>query len=96
MAKKKKDSKNYFNREITIKTSLKKKLIEELFSSIIAMIILYLCLTNFNEFIVSFFSDVAKKNIAINVVLIFLPMLFIVKSMITIGLHEILQSKEKK
>ena len=96
MAKKKKDSKNYFNREITIKTSLKKKLIEELFSSIIAMIILYLCLTNFNEFIVSVFSDVAKNNTAINVVLIFLPILLILKSTLTIGLHEILQSKEKK
>ena len=59
------------------------------------MIILYICLTNFNEYIVSVFSDVAKNNKAINVVLIFWPMLFIVKYMITIGLHEILQSKEK-
>ena len=96
MAKKNKDIKFDFNKEIIVKTSLKKKLIVDLSSSIFAMVILYICLTDFNEEIVSIFSGVAKDYAAMDIVLIFLPILLIVKVMLTLGQYVISQGKEKK
>lgn len=96
MAKKKKDIKFDFNKEIIIKTSLKKKLIADLSSSIFAMIILYICLTDFNEEIVSIFSGVAKDYAAMDIVLIFFPILLIVKVMLTMGQYVISQDKQNK
>ena len=93
---KKKDIKFDFNKEIIVKTSLKKKLIEDLSSSIFAMVILYICLTDFNEEISSIFSGVAKNYTAMDIVLIFLPILLIVKVMLTMGQYAISQSKENK
>jgi len=96
MARKNKDIKFDFNKEIIVKTSLKKKLIVDLSSSICAMIILYICLTDFNKEIVSIFNGVPKDYSAMDIVVIILPILLIVKVMITLGQYVIYQSKNSK
>ena len=60
------------------------------------MVILYICLTDFNEEIVSIFSGVAKDYAAMDIVLIFISILLIVKFMLTLGQCIIYQGKENK
>lgn len=83
------------NKEIIIKKTLKQKLIETLISSFVWAIILYFCLTEFNETIIYICNSVAEENWAVEFVLIVLPIMIIVGMMITLGNFVISEGKKK-
>lgn len=90
MAKKKKKNIFDINKEIIIKTSLKQQLIVDLVSSLFVMVILYLCLTDFNELIISILNIVRDNDYsAIKLVILILPILLIIRFMITFGKYAI-------
>lgn len=96
MTKKNKSNKIDFNKEIIVKTSLKQKLIVDLSSSIFAMVILYIFLTELNEDIISILSGIGKNYSAMTVVGLILPILLIIKVMITLGQYVLSESKKNK
>lgn len=83
------------NKEIIIKKTLKQKLIETLISSFFWAIILYFCLTVFNDTIIYIFNSVAEGNSEVEFVLLVLPIMIIVGMMITLGNFVISEGKNK-
>lgn len=94
MAKKKENTKVDFNKEIIIKTSLKKILIDRLILSIFITIALYICLAYYNEEVVLLFNAAAKTHSAMSMALYILPVIIIVNFTITMGFYLIYEDKE--
>lgn len=65
-------------KEVITKKSLLSVLIESICGAIVSSWLLYICLTNGNEFIVEFFSSAAKNKIELEITLIMFPILLII------------------
>lgn len=73
------------NKEIVVKRTLKWRLIDAVIGGVFYTILLYFCLTEFNEDIVEFMKSVAENNLALEVSLIFFPILVIITGAMSIG-----------
>ena len=73
------------NKEIVVKRTLKWRLIDSLIGGVGYTILLYFCLTEFNEDIVEFMKSVAENNLALQVCLILFPIIVIVTGFMSIG-----------
>lgn len=66
---------NDFNKEIVVKRTLKMRWLDALLNGSVYTIILYFCLTKYNEDIVEFMRSVAENNLALQVTLILFPLI---------------------
>ena len=72
------------NKEIVVKRTLKLRLFDSLVSGILCTILLYLCLTEFNEEIVEFMKSVNENNLALQTTLILSPVIILIIGFINI------------
>jgi len=73
------------NKEIVVKRTLKWRLIDALLGGIAYTVLLYFCLTEFNEDIVEFMKSVAENNLALEVSLILFPIIVLITGFMSIG-----------
>lgn len=66
------------NQEIVVKRTLLWRIIDSIISAICLSILLYFCLTDFNQEIVEFLKSVAENNRATEATIILFPILLII------------------
>ena len=74
------------NQEIVVKRTLLWRIIDSIISAVGLTILLYFCLTDFNQEIVEFLKSVAENNIATETTLILFPILLIITITMNIGM----------
>lgn len=74
------------NQEIVVKRTLLQRIIDSIISAVALTILLYFCLTDFNQEIVEFLKSVAENNIATEATLILFPILLIITITMNIGM----------
>ena len=70
--------KKWLNKEYIIKRKISTLLVEVLLDAMLATLILYYCLTDFNSFIVEIFTFVSDNNVALKSCLVLFPAILIV------------------
>lgn len=73
------------NKEIVVRRTLKWKLIDALLGGIAYTVLLYFCLTEFNEDIVEFMKSIAENNLALEASLILFPFIVLITGFMSIG-----------
>lgn len=74
------------NQEIVVKRKLLWRIFDSTIKAACLTILLYFCLTDFNQEIVEFLKSVAENNIEIEITLIFFPILLIITIIMNIGM----------
>ena len=88
--------KKFFNTEYIVKRKMWIILLEAVIDAIILTVMLYYCLSNYNQKIIEFLTSVSTNNMELTVSKVFFPILLIITAMIKLLRYVASGTIEKK